>query len=119
MYCRRPRLRIAGRPASFHGTASAVDGEGSLPRPRTLRPPRQPSITDEDVEPVEIDANSYRHMVQDLTNFKTSLLRLKRVIQEVQILFLFFFLGGGWGSLKVKFSFHQYCVSSRNFHAYH
>ena len=80
---RRPRLKTAGRPASFHGTVSIGEGDSSLPRPRTLRPPRQPSITDEDVEPVAIDGNAYRHMVQDLTTFKTNLLRLKRIIQEV------------------------------------
>ncbi len=81
---RRPRLKAAGRPASFHGTASLRDGDGSLPRPRTLRPPRQPSITDEDVEPVALDGSTYRHMVQDLTTCKTNLLRLKRLIQEVR-----------------------------------
>ena len=80
---RRPKLKTAGRPASFHGTASSGDGDSSLPRPQTLHPPRQPSITDEDVEPVAIDGNTYRHMVQDLTTFKTNLLRLKRIIQEV------------------------------------
>ena len=82
-FCRRPRLKTAGRPASFHGTVSLGESDSSLPRPRTLRPPRQPSITDEDVEPVAIDGKHLQTHVQDLTTFKTNLLRLKRIIQEV------------------------------------
>ena len=82
--CRRQQRR-ATRPASFpgprsDGTATADVGHGVT---TILKPPRQGSVYADDDDMVTIDGFTYRHLVQDVTNFKTMLLKLKRVIQEV------------------------------------
>ena len=67
-----------------------------VPRPFTLKPPRQPSVI-EDEEQISVDGYTYRHMQQDMTMFKTMLLKLKRVIQEVRgerlFILMLYFLG--------------------------
>ncbi|XP_070544103.1 kinesin-related protein 12-like isoform X3 [Ptychodera flava] len=50
--------------------------------PSTFRPPRQLSMPIDDGDTVEIDYNSYSHMITEMTSVKTMLLRLKRVIQS-------------------------------------
>ncbi|KAK2152813.1 hypothetical protein LSH36_317g03070 [Paralvinella palmiformis] len=82
--CRRQQRR-ATRPASFpgprsDGTPTADVGHGVT---TILKPPRQGSVYADDDDMVTIDGFTYRHLVQDVTNFKTMLLKLKRVIQEV------------------------------------
>lgn len=47
-----------------------------------LRPPKQMSIVEADDGSAKIDSSSYRYMCQDITNMKTMLLRLKRVLNE-------------------------------------
>ena len=82
---RRRQQRRATRPASFPGprsdslpTTDASHGVSTV-----LKPPRQGSVYAGDDDLVTIDGFTYRHLVQDVTNFKTMLLKLKRVIQEV------------------------------------
>ena len=92
---RNPRLQSGSRPASFPGplrsrsfTTGSTGPEGPEGRPPlVLKPPRQHSIADDDVVPV--DGFMYRHLSQDLTNVKTMLHKLKRVIQEVSQFHLF------------------------------
>ncbi len=86
------------RPASFPGPAQQEDstegatggargghGGSQVKRFGLFKPPRQHSqptvVTDEDLTTME--AGTYRHLMQDLTSFKTMLFKLKRVIQEV------------------------------------
>jgi len=48
----------------------------------SLRPPKQMSVAEADDGSARIDSTSYHSMCQDVTNVKTMLLRLKRVLQE-------------------------------------
>ena len=90
---RNPRLQRGMRPASFPGpmgplklgeSLDSATGSTALSNQRRsmLKPPRQPSlVSDDDV--MAMDGTTYRHLMQDLTAFKTMLFKLKRVIQEV------------------------------------
>ena len=99
---RNPRLHRASRPASFPGWKTTIDGEGAFSGGSTsgtptgsgttpteggkvFRPPRQSSVS-EDAEVIAVDAVTYRQMQQDLTQFKTMLLKLKRLMHDVSIL---------------------------------
>jgi len=85
---RNPRLEHSVRPASFPGPLGSggedLAAVNIVPRPFTLKPPRQPSLI-EDEDQIALDGYTYRHMQQDITTFKTMLLKLKRVIQEDEL----------------------------------
>ena len=86
------------RPASFPGPVKDVDspeeGDSSTPSGepgcKSFRPPRQtPSIGDE--EQFCLEGFVLRNAMQDITQIKTKLLKLRRVIQEVRRLTLLTF----------------------------
>lgn len=80
----RRQQRRATRPASFPGPRSDSQhaADASHGGSTILKPPRQGSVCADDDDMITIDGFTYRHLVQDVTNFKTMLLKLKRVIQE-------------------------------------
>ena len=96
---RRPlKLANMNRPASFPGPVKDVDspeeGDSSTPSGepgcKSFRPPRQtPSIGDE--EQFCLEGFVLRNAMQDITQIKTKLLKLRRVIQEVRRLTLLTF----------------------------
>ncbi|XP_078578385.1 uncharacterized protein LOC144863228 isoform X12 [Branchiostoma floridae x Branchiostoma japonicum] len=57
-------------------------------RPRSqstpMKPPRQMSASFDEEEGVTIDTSSFRYLLQDMTGMKTCLLKLKRILQEVE-----------------------------------
>ena len=53
-------------------------------RAKSLRPPRRRTCSLNEDDVVYIDGVMYRQLMQDITEYKTLLLRLKRVIQEVR-----------------------------------
>ena len=50
----------------------------------TIRVPKQPSIADD--EEIRLDGNTFRHIMQDITMFKTLLYKLKGAMQSVSYL---------------------------------
>lgn len=55
--------------------------------PLSMRPPREtPSFGDEEI--VTMDGFTYRQLLQDIRTYKTMLLKLKRIIQQVFVLVL-------------------------------
>ncbi|CAH1246441.1 CCSER1 [Branchiostoma lanceolatum] len=57
-------------------------------RPRSqstpMKPPRQMTASFDEEEGVTIDTSSFRYLLQDMTGMKTCLLKLKRILQEVE-----------------------------------
>ncbi|KAI8521544.1 hypothetical protein Bbelb_012980 [Branchiostoma belcheri] len=57
-------------------------------RPRSqstpMKPPRQMTACFDEEEGVTIDTSSFRYLLQDMTGMKTCLLKLKRILQEVE-----------------------------------
>ncbi|KAI0240825.1 hypothetical protein LSAT2_008394 [Lamellibrachia satsuma] len=81
----------ASRPSSFQGS----EGTGpdrqvavtthSRHHSSILKPPRQAATMEDEESKVIMDGFTYRHLMQDLTMFKTLLLKLRRVVQEDEI----------------------------------
>lgn len=79
----------ASRPSSFPGSEDSEKRVAATARSRhhssMLKPPRQAATMEDEEAKVVMDGFTYRHLMQDLTMFKTMLLKLRRVVQEEEI----------------------------------
>ncbi len=131
---RNSRPSRSSRPASFPGPRHVGTGSASVTTPTddvfeavaetapvvtrgasvSMKPPRQSSSVADEDDTVCLDGFTYRHMLQDITSFKTMLLKLKRTIQEVSLNFFFLsclsqfqIQGGQWNSVAI------WCTSTK------
>ncbi|XP_078659868.1 uncharacterized protein LOC144904663 isoform X2 [Branchiostoma floridae x Branchiostoma belcheri] len=81
---RRYRRRQYGR--SRAQTTPSESPHRDRPRSQStpMKPPRQMTACFDEEEGVTIDTSSFRYLLQDMTGMKTCLLKLKRILQEVE-----------------------------------
>ncbi|XP_035669512.1 uncharacterized protein LOC118411371 isoform X6 [Branchiostoma floridae] len=81
---RRYRRRQYGRSRAQTTPSDSPHRDRPRSQSTPMKPPRQMSASFDEEEGVTIDTSSFRYLLQDMTGMKTCLLKLKRILQEVE-----------------------------------
>ncbi|XP_066304957.1 enolase-phosphatase E1-like isoform X2 [Branchiostoma lanceolatum] len=81
---RRYRRRQYGRSRAQTTPSDSPHRDRPRSQSTPMKPPRQMTASFDEEEGVTIDTSSFRYLLQDMTGMKTCLLKLKRILQEVE-----------------------------------